>query len=146
MTEQRKMPAVDAFWKAALGDNSRMANLAKAAVTELQACLAAQPAPQRVAVPDGWREKIQQAIDRAAVFDDGGDGADAESARSVVGILSAMLTAAPQPDGVGDGRCPHCFGSGIMPKAAILPEPPDVKCRNCNGTGKVRALLAKGDD
>lgn len=54
-----------------------------------------------VGVPDGWREDVQRAIDRARVFDDGSDGADAESARSVVGILYGLLAAAPSaPQGV----------------------------------------------
>lgn len=48
------------------------------------------------------------------------------------------------PAQVPDVRCPHCFGSGVMPKAAIFPEPPDVKCRNCNGSGKLSAIRARG--
>lgn len=42
-----------------------------------------------------WRAGIARAIERASVFDDGSDGADAESARSVVAILSELLAAAP---------------------------------------------------
>ena len=34
----------------------------------------------------------KKAVERAKVFDDGSDGADAESARSVVAILSQALT------------------------------------------------------
>lgn len=52
--------------------------------------------PAQQAVPEGWREKIEAAMARAAVFDDGSDGADAESAQSVVAILQEVLTAAPQ--------------------------------------------------
>lgn len=53
-------------------------------------------AARRASAPDGWRTEVQRAIEIARVFDDGSDGADAESSRSVVGILSAMLTAAPE--------------------------------------------------
>lgn len=42
-----------------------------------------------------WRAGIARAIERASVFDDGSDGADAESARSVVAILSELLAAHP---------------------------------------------------
>ena len=42
------------------------------------------------------RSKLASAIERASTFDDGGDGADAESARSVAGILRAIL-AEPEP-------------------------------------------------
>lgn len=49
--------------------------------------LAQQPA---AAVPD-MGTAIQSAIERAKVFDDGADGADAESARSVVAILNQAL-------------------------------------------------------
>jgi len=38
-----------------------------------------------------WRDRLQEAIARAKVFDDGSDGADAESARSVVAILTDVL-------------------------------------------------------
>ena len=37
------------------------------------------------------REEIERAIKLASIFDDGSDGADAESSRSVVGILRAFL-------------------------------------------------------
>ncbi|MBD9415878.1 hypothetical protein IB234_15050 [Pseudomonas sp. PDM16] len=54
------------------------------------------------AIVDGLRNQLEAlrtaantAIERAAVFDDGSDGADAESARSVVVILRGAL--APQP-------------------------------------------------
>lgn len=57
--------------------------------------LCAQPGGS--AAPDGWRESVRQAIGRARVFDDGSDGADAESARSVVAILSGLLAVAPRP-------------------------------------------------
>ena len=39
---------------------------------------------------DGMVEAINLAIGRAKVFDDGSDGADAESARSIVAILQAI--------------------------------------------------------
>lgn len=39
------------------------------------------------------RKALEQALKLAAVFDDGGDGADAESARGVVWILRALLDA-----------------------------------------------------
>lgn len=59
----------------------------------------AAPRAVQAAVPDGYAvvsvEKINAAIQRASVFDDGGDGADPESARSVVTLLRDMLTAAP---------------------------------------------------
>ncbi|PRW84216.1 MULTISPECIES: hypothetical protein [Pseudomonas] len=42
------------------------------------------------------RKSLEQALKLAAVFDDGGDGADAESARGVVWILRALLDA-PAP-------------------------------------------------
>lgn len=43
------------------------------------------------AEPVEWRKQIQAAINLAKVFDDDADGADAESARSVVEILSQLL-------------------------------------------------------
>lgn len=49
------------------------------------------------------RSQIEKAIGRAEVFDDGSDGADAESARSVVAILTTALAAAP---GEGSGGIP----------------------------------------
>lgn len=48
--------------------------------------------------PEGWRDKVKKAAILAAVFDDGGDGADDESARGVVAILNELLTAAPSPE------------------------------------------------
>lgn len=71
---------------------------------------------------------------------------DNEQAAVVFAIADALrdgnLTIHPAAVAVPDERCPHCCGSGVMPKAAIAPEPPDVPCRNCNGTGKVRRMLA----
>lgn len=70
-----------------------------ARITALEGELAAAPQAVQAAVPDGYAvvsvEKINAAIQRASVFDDGGDGADPESARSVVTLLRDMLTAAP---------------------------------------------------
>ena len=43
------------------------------------------------------RKSLEQALKLAAVFDDGGDGADAESARGVVWILRALLDAPAKP-------------------------------------------------
>ena len=42
--------------------------------------------------PEEWRSDIEKAIKLASVFDDGGDGADDESARGVVSILNKLLT------------------------------------------------------
>jgi cation transport regulator ChaB len=42
---------------------------------------------------DRLRVAMTKAVERAKVFDDGTDGADGESAKSVVGILSAALAA-----------------------------------------------------
>jgi hypothetical protein len=41
------------------------------------------------------RDRLQLALDRARVFDDGSDGADGESAASVVRLLAIMLASAP---------------------------------------------------
>ena len=51
------------------------------------------------------RKSLEQALKLAAVFDDGGDGADAESARGVVWILRALLDAPadPKPTGLSQG-------------------------------------------
>ncbi|MBL7230484.1 MAG: hypothetical protein JJK56_21225 [Pseudomonas sp.] len=49
------------------------------------------------------RKSLEQALKLAAVFDDGGDGAGAESARGVVWILRALLDAP---------ACKRCNGSG----------------------------------
>lgn len=43
------------------------------------------------------RKSLEQALKLAVVFDDGGDGADAESARGVVWILRALLDAESAP-------------------------------------------------
>ena len=54
------------------------------------------------------RKSLEQALKLAAVFDDGGDGSDAESARGVVWILRALLDAEPE----GYPPCDYC---GIVP-------------------------------
>lgn len=48
------------------------------------------------------RKSLEQALKMAAVFDDGGDGADAESARGVVWILRALLDAPASEAGKSD--------------------------------------------
>jgi hypothetical protein len=53
-----------------------------------------QPAAQ---VPEEWKLTIGEAINLATVLDDGGDGADGESARRIVSLLKGLLTAAPSP-------------------------------------------------
>lgn len=45
------------------------------------------------------REQLEQMLSRAEVFDDGGDGADAESARSLAVMLRAALTDPVPPAG-----------------------------------------------
>lgn len=70
--------------------------------------------PEPVAVPEGWRDQVEQAISRASVFDDGSDGADAESARSVVGILSAMLAAAPLTKPLSDRIAANEFADRVV--------------------------------
>ena len=78
------------------------------------------------------RKSLEQALKLAAVFDDGGDGADAESARGVIWILRALLDApipfpgyppvpedrklpAPQPQGDPVHECQKCYGLGSVP-------------------------------
>jgi hypothetical protein len=56
--------------------------------------LGPQPAAQ---VPEEWKLTIGEAINLATVLDDGGDGADGESARRIVSLLKGLLTAAPSP-------------------------------------------------
>ena len=79
------------------GDPVDVANFCAFLLAHGEAIAAAQQAVQ-AAVPDGYAvvsvEKINAAIQRARVFDDGGDGADPESARSVVTLLRDILTAA----------------------------------------------------
>ena len=53
------------------------------------------------------RKSLEQALKLAAVFDDGGDGADAESARGVVWILRALLDA-PAKAEFSIPDCPDC--------------------------------------
>ena len=57
----------------------------------------------KMVVPYGYRlvslADIETAIQRASVFDDGGDGADPESARSCIEILKGMIAV---PDDQGD--------------------------------------------
>lgn len=66
------------------------------------------PTTQPASAPVGVdaRREIERAIERARVFDDGGDGADAESAQSVVAILEGVL--AQQPAAV-DGAIQELF-------------------------------------
>jgi len=79
------------------------------------------------AEPAQWRNRVQEAIERAKVFDDGSDGADAESARSVVGILTELLVAkdpvSPElnwvqgpyvTDTVGSGWCVRIDGTDVF--------------------------------
>lgn len=49
---------------------------------------------------EALRSGINRALTRARVFDDGSDGADGESARSCVEILSALIDAARKGEGV----------------------------------------------
>lgn len=65
------------------------------------------------------RKSLEQALKLAAVFDDGGDGADAESARGVVWILRALLdkevsgdSRAPQPQGEPVAWLAQAIGKG----------------------------------
>ncbi|MGB4485791.1 MAG: hypothetical protein WBI95_09825 [Pseudomonas veronii] len=65
------------------------------------------------------RKSLEQALKLAVVFDDGGDGADAESARGVVWILRALLdapscstcndTGRMHEPGCEPGACTACF-------------------------------------
>jgi len=79
------------------------------------------------AEPAQWRNHVQEAIERAKVFDDGSDGADAESARSVVCILTELLVAkdpvSPElnwvqgpyvTDTVGSGWCVRIDGTDVF--------------------------------
>ena len=63
------------------------------------------------------RSLAEQAIERAKVFDDGSDGADAESARSVVAILGELLA---------DVRVPVAQ-SGQVPEGIRVLLSPDMK-------------------
>lgn len=57
------------------------------------------------------RKSLEQALKLAAVFDDGGDGADAESARGVVWILRALLDA-PAVSLADEGEMPAAQPQG----------------------------------
>lgn len=59
--------------------------------------------------PPEWKVAIGKALDRALMFDDGSDGADAESASSVVAILSDLL------------RDPRMTGREPLPAPAAVP-------------------------
>ncbi|NMX31177.1 hypothetical protein [Pseudomonas sp. WS 5413] len=58
------------------------------------------------------RKSLEQALKLAAVFDDGGDGSDAESARGVVWILRALLDAP---------ACSACNDTGRMHEPGCEP-------------------------
>ena len=56
---------------------------------------------QSVNISESWRPAIKEAINMAYVFDDGGDGADAESAsgaRGVVSLLNKLLAKTDEQD------------------------------------------------
>ena len=65
------------------------------------------------------RKSLEQALKLAAVFDDGGDGADAESARGVVWILRALL----------DAPAVSLADEGEMPAAQPMGETVEVVAR-----------------
>lgn len=79
------------------GESDGWVQSIRAAISALTA--AQQQQGQAVA----WQAEVQRAIERARVFDDGSDGADAESAQSVVGILSGLLNELPMRQGGGGG-------------------------------------------
>ena len=62
--------------------------------------------------PTQWRASIEKAIQLTSVFDDGGDGADDESARGVVSILNDLLAACP--DKVVSEPSPNAFELGMI--------------------------------
>ena len=98
--------------------------------SRLRAALtAAQQQGQSVA----WRAEVERAIDRARVFDDGSDGADSESAQSVVAILTGLLNAQPTQQGGGDA-CPHCKGN------------PGLDCNSFGRTAPRSAPVGVEDD
>ncbi|RMC99931.1 hypothetical protein EAY64_06395 [Aquitalea palustris] len=80
---------------------------------ELEACLAAQPSPQRVAVPEGWKlvpkEPTRGMLDSAHV----NFRKDIEIDPLLKTSYRAMLAAAPQPDGVGDALAGACLSPCI---------------------------------
>ena len=106
-----------------------------------QACLAAQPAPQRVAVPDvDWLANVIMEADK---------GHAAMPPRYLAQtIIAAMKAAAPQPDGVG-------YVNAIMEKVQEFASAwALVGTRFDDGDGfehaeaiktELRALLAKGN-
>lgn len=51
----------------------------------------------------------------------------------------AAIAASASAEPLNKDRCPDCFGAGVYAKALVLPEPPDVTCIRCNGSGKVYA-------
>ena len=69
------------------------------------------------------RKALEQALKLAAVFDDGGDGADAESARGVVWILRALL----------DAPAVSLADEGEMPAAQPQGEPVAWRYRESEG-------------
>lgn len=96
------------------------------------------------------RKSLEQALKLAAVFDDGCDGADAESARGVVWILRALLDApacsacnetgrAHEPD-CEPGACTAC-----LEKPVAQPQPQPV-ARVEIGADRNAALTVTNDD
>jgi len=71
------------------------------------------------AVPEGWRKSLEKAIKMAEVFDDGGDGADDESARGVVSILNALLVAPTIADAPEDWKLVPIEPTAEMVEAAF---------------------------
>lgn len=99
------------------------------------------------------RDLAARAIARAKVFDDGSDGADAESARSVVAILRELLAVGPaqaqHSAGYAEARqCVNCRHIGINDAADYAachdcrwtgPEPDEDKCPGCAGENCIAA-------
>ena|ERR1700739_2139284 len=63
----------------------------------------------------------------------------AEVGKTAAYVRQRSVANSPKP-------CDHCRGSGKMAKIAILPEPPDVACPNCNGSGKVYGKVSDTTD
>ncbi len=105
-------------------------------------------APRLRAAPNGWRCEVQKAIDRARMVDDGADSDAAEIAKSVINILSGLLSRAlfdpPEtcvawiwfrPDGGYDGPIHDSQMSDIRRRSGVWTPlaPPPVSCERCSG-------------
>jgi hypothetical protein len=75
-----------------VADGKRAPLTTEAVFTAMRAAMSMATQAAIAAEHNAYDLRCVKAIERAKVFDDGSDGTDAESARSVVAILSEVLT------------------------------------------------------